>query len=105
MESRVTLNLSNALNFIRWMAAFMVVAGHLKLFLFLDYDQVQDKTFLHSCFILSLKLNIENFLLFSAILIVCYMYSYFMYLLFERHTENIKNYLIYKLLNNKTTKN
>jgi hypothetical protein len=61
MESRVTLNLSNALNFIRWMAAFMVVAGHLKLFLFLDYDQVQDKTFFTQLFYTIIKIEYRKF--------------------------------------------
>jgi peptidoglycan/LPS O-acetylase OafA/YrhL len=36
--------LSNTLNFLRWFAALMVVIGHLRSFLFVEYAQVEAKT-------------------------------------------------------------
>ncbi|WP_331774351.1 acyltransferase family protein [Sulfurospirillum sp. 1612] len=36
--------LSNTLNFLRWFAALMVVVGHLRSFLFVEYNLVENKT-------------------------------------------------------------
>jgi len=36
--------LSNTLNFLRWFAALMVVVGHLRSFLFVEYNLVEHKT-------------------------------------------------------------
>ena len=36
--------LSNTLNFLRWLSALMVVIGHLRSFLFVEYNLVENKT-------------------------------------------------------------
>lgn len=36
----ISPTLSNMLNFLRWFAAFLVVIGHLRSFMFIEYNQI-----------------------------------------------------------------
>jgi len=44
------MNVSNTLNFLRWISAFMVVIGHLKLFLFVNRSELYDKSLFSEIF-------------------------------------------------------